>query len=140
MSYYIGDDFVISIHALRREGDQMYWLTVMLHINFNPRPPQGGRQADLFNITEKFQISIHALRREGDLQFKKSFLLYWMISIHALRREGDFIDNKICTEFCYFNPRPPQGGRRQCSLASLGVSEISIHALRREGDFQLFLA
>ena len=37
----------------------------------------------------------------------------------------------------YFNPRPPQGGRREVFGKIFAVSSISIHALRREGDAAL---
>ena len=56
---------IISIHALREEGD----------------------------IRSKMEslrrcISIHALREEGDVD-RKIALLRYVISIHALREEGD---------------------------------------------------
>ena len=55
---------------------------------FYPRPPRGGRLANIGEQAILNKISIHALREEGDL---------WMtskpsasrISIHALREEGD---------------------------------------------------
>ena len=33
----------ISIHALRGEGDDMEFYTTNRNIHFNPRPPWGGR-------------------------------------------------------------------------------------------------
>ena len=57
---------VISIHALREEGDDDF------------RPDRGGRA-----------ISIHALREEGDLCKTVSRAAQQWISIHALREEGD---------------------------------------------------
>ena len=64
---------VISIHALRGEGD--------------------GSYADA--VVEKSKISIHALRGEGDYG-----VLYYFscngISIHALRGEGDCKNIQIC--------------------------------------------
>ena len=35
--------------------------------NFYPRPPQGGRQADVLQQLGIHPISIHALRKEGDV-------------------------------------------------------------------------
>ena len=58
--------YVISIHALRVEGD--------------PRPDHRRFQPQL--------ISIHALRVEGDRKNLAEDLKY-VISIHALRVEGD---------------------------------------------------
>ena len=59
--------FLISIHALRGEGD-------VLHGTF------------LYNT---FDISIHALRGEGDVSARGWRQDRRAISIHALRGEGD---------------------------------------------------
>ena len=94
----IHGDKIISIHALREEGDLGRW-TFLLHSS----------------------ISIHALREEGDLLIPTCeradrlflstpsarratrqcyYLLRWQrISIHALREEGDAI---IGTFFSHF--------------------------------------
>ena len=37
-------DIRISIHALRGEGDFKAHKEQIKHLNFNPRPPWGGRQ------------------------------------------------------------------------------------------------
>ena len=58
---------LISIHALREEGDKMYRDSYNLHI----------------------MISIHALREEGDQNVIMPRLNRREISIHALREEGD---------------------------------------------------
>ena len=56
---------IISIHALREEGD-----------------------AIMETMQQHYEISIHALREEGDvLQLRRSGSQ--QISIHALREEGD---------------------------------------------------
>ena len=39
-----GEALVISIHALREEGDCHSLLLVLAAINFYPRPPRGGRR------------------------------------------------------------------------------------------------
>ena len=57
---------VISIHALRVEGDILGILASRSHV-----------------------ISIHALRVEGDFQGRISWWAACGISIHALRVEGD---------------------------------------------------
>ena len=107
---------VISIHALRVEGDR-------------PKPAHGDRVLG---------ISIHALRVEGDGLVKSPVDVFprflstpsgWRatedvvfnrdifnpISIHALRVEGDASAYSIVT-----------------------ASSISIHALRVEGDRKVF--
>ena len=83
---------VISIHALREEGDRYAIVYILLC----------------------FFISIHALREEGDLAELQNIMLR-AISIHALREEGDY---RFIADFRvkqYFYPRPPRGGRPRCS-------------------------
>ena len=125
---------VISIHALRGEGDNSTSSSVILSIlfqstpsvgrattktrpksspvtNFNPRPPWGGR---------RHRLLIHRTPSS--------------ISIHALRGEGDVVAEVIPTYCEYFNPRPPWGGRHYSYLLLSIFFNISIHALRGEGD------
>ena len=101
----------ISIHALREEGDARRYGTDAGAGNFNPRPPRGGRRdcGDRFVFLSEFQSTPSA--RRATLNF-----LHTSgdrdISIHALREEGD--QRLWCLQACdgYFNPRPPRGGRR----------------------------
>ena len=90
MSYIlVGQGRVISIHALRGEGDAIIAAAVSVSSYFNPRPPWGGR----LPLSVPKGISI-------------------LISIHALRGEGDphsMPQSQLHTDF---NPRPPWGGRR----------------------------
>ena len=80
---------IISIHALRVEGDAKRIVDTLVKKNFYPRPPGGGRpiSSKAFSRATDFyprppgggrqlllclfhalrQISIHALRVEGDL-------------------------------------------------------------------------
>ena len=103
--------WIISIHALREEGDrqlQQGTNTVAnfyprpprggrhsvgqfqaLHGNFYPRPPRGGRPKSHSSCWSCRVISIHALREEGDFSSALNFVPTWDISIHALREEGD---------------------------------------------------
>ena len=126
---------IISIHALREEGDgtlrfkgssadgflstpsarratRRSTTPCSPQAKFYPRPPRGGRRSSSAARPASWTISIHALREEGD-----SVLLAELgevnISIHALREEGD--------------RREPDVG---------GHHAISIHALREEGDLQ----
>ena len=66
-------DRVISIHALREEGD---------------RCPQPAHLA-------AYKISIHALREEGDGYIADDTQYIDGISIHALREEGDAAATKV---------------------------------------------
>ena len=79
--------FLISIHALREEGDQ-----------------------EIYAQGTAVDISIHALREEGDLLRGKSYPA-WPISIHALREEGDLVIQPFGQTLEDFYPRPPRGGR-----------------------------
>ena len=123
---------LISIHALREEGDTSWTTTRSLCINFYPRPPRGGRlQSGIeYNAQIEFlstpsarratchfrsiphwrNISIHALREEGDVVKAESHPPN-KISIHALREEGDSAHPMMSPGTVYFYPRPPRGGR-----------------------------
>ena len=124
---------MISIHALRKEGDTATAPRTRRSWYFYPRPPQGGRRGKAGN-----QYRHHA------------------ISIHALRKEGDPTLTRTTPPLSHFYPRPPRGGRRlmcfscepQTSFLSTPSARratqrkhrtrqavyISIHALREEGD------
>ena len=103
---------VISIHALRVEGDLLAETTPMEGLSdFYPRPPGGGRR----------RCAAALLSLSG-------------ISIHALRVEGDRRQSHVGRRFCDFYPRPPGGGRRTVTHAFTTIRAISIHALRVEGD------
>ena len=78
----------ISIHALREEGDPGRHQTARGRHHFYPRPPRGGRPAEVAAPRSSRKISIHALREEGDLQ-PPADDPQQQISIHALREEGD---------------------------------------------------
>ena len=79
---------VISIHALREEGDQGSRLQRRWRSYFYPRPPRGGRPLIGVKSSPACMISIHALREEGDqLTLLGDVVVH--ISIHALREEGD---------------------------------------------------
>ena len=102
---------IISIHALREEGDRAGLPESAGRKDFYPRPPRGGRRQAVLRRMRPPDISIHALREEGDA--RKSW-----------RR----------TTRSYFYPRPPRGGRRAGISKPPMLQTISIHALREEGD------
>ena len=127
----------ISIHALREEGDPesggstvqtvgflstpsarratfMAMLSCFSAVDFYPRPPRGGRQAQLRTMAQNLAISIHALREEGDAD-----------------------DQERVIVFLNFYPRPPRGGRPPTSYRPDMAGVISIHALREEGDSEV---
>ena len=79
---------LISIHALREEGD-----------------------GALTRPLDFLRISIHALREEGDTD-RQIHKVISKISIHALREEGDLQCLVTWSSHRYFYPRPPRGGRQ----------------------------
>ena len=105
------DSELISIHALREEGDVVCGQAVRFDnlflstpsarratscirclrkstFYFYPRPPRGGR------------------RTYGKVPRRRD-----RISIHALREEGDASPNHFVLALINFYPRPPRGGR-----------------------------
>ena len=102
---------VISIHALREEGD----LPV--------------RSYGIFR-----RISIHALREEGDLR-ARTRARDQLISIHALREEGDQHGTPGKNTRVQFLSTPSARRATKTLLRVYHVQDISIHALREEGDY-----
>ena len=105
---------VISIHALRVEGD-----------------------VRSKNALQPLVISIHALRVEGDFSFchcTTSYYYFYPRPPGGGRRKRD----NIRPARQNFYPRPPGGGRLQKFFCHRISSLISIHALRVEGDLQKF--
>ena len=124
---------LISIHALREEGDLHRRCQVRRRQGFLSTP--SARRATDFAISGIYftPISIHALREEGDvvceapplamLEFlstpsaRRATHRYadqrraYPISIHALREEGDPVHASTPTWQTNFYPRPPRGGR-----------------------------
>ena len=128
---------MISIHALREEGDAALAPPVRAAVYFNPRPPRGGRHRRRAFCAAEHDISIHALREEGDHIPCRFQAVCQTISIHALREEGDAGKCSDCSAAHNFNPRPPRGGRLAILLPHAVLMLISIHALREEGDYRL---
>ena len=128
------EDILISIHALRVEGD-----------GDDPIPATRRRgisihalrvEGDMLKLRFSGMgvISIHALRVEGDRKKVQQMSKFTTISIHALRVEGDVLDH-VPSDFMSvflstpsgwratlhkaykdlqdwdFYPRPPGGGR-----------------------------
>ena len=79
---------MISIHALREEGDSDYLVSVVVIKQFLSTP-SARRATEWWRVQDGLEaISIHALREEGDQDGEEVFCRT-EISIHALREEGD---------------------------------------------------
>ena len=79
---------IISIHALREEGDHVQSFAGEGIEGFLSTPSARRATGIGYVIQRPSIISIHALREEGDLRLLYIQLSFW-ISIHALREEGD---------------------------------------------------
>ena len=80
---------VISIHALREEGDRWAVIEMVASYDFYPRPPRGGRPASGQIIQIFFLFLSTPSARRATLGLYKQLGLIYEISIHALREEGD---------------------------------------------------
>ena len=85
----------------------------IVHSNFYPRPPRGGRplQAPLWE--QVTIISIHALREEGDrtsISHQSKHINFYPRPPRGGRRDPR-CDRK--RNLRHFYPRPPRGGRRK---------------------------
>ena len=101
---------LISIHALRMEGDGIHLFNSFNNGYFYPRPPHGGRQvgADSDGLMVQF-LSTPSAWRATQAHTKGGVVL--IISIHALRMEGDLFVFLVKNDCDNFYPRPPHGGR-----------------------------
>ena len=123
---------IISIHALREEGDK-YWMQGREpEFNFYPRPPRGGRRPWLIRFTMQSYfyprpprggrrgikggiakggvfLSTPSARRATPVMLATPDRS--TISIHALREEGDIGSGEVLAPTPNFYPRPPRGGR-----------------------------
>ena len=125
---------VISIHALREEGDlRQHKILAAAEISIHALREEGDIKASAFDRAMKL-ISIHALREEGDLERGDVQDSGPDISIHALREEGDVACTSSASWAGVFLSTP--SARRATGGVVVGGvgNEISIHALREEGD------
>ena len=81
-------------------------------VNFNPRPPQGGRRkhTDSRLLSRRFQSTPPA---RGATNGAVTVSNAAIISIHAPRKGGDQKQIHSAGVLKDFNPRPPQGGRHR---------------------------
>ena len=101
---------VISIHALREEGDAWSMTSSTSTSNFYPRPPRGGRPPNIGQFESIEQISIHALREEGDDVPTVGQVLSDYFYPRP-PRGGRPVTLSVMSEVRDFYPRPPRGGR-----------------------------
>ena len=115
MPWHKNQPYLISIHALREEGD-VALAGVLMGIVL---------------------ISIHALREEGD-HWTLEQTQDVAISIHALREEGDHSALCPCRQGDLFLSTPSARRATRHRSRPCLIKIISIHALREEGDQSAF--
>ena len=125
---------MISIHALREEGDRVRVAGEFPRQEFLSTP--SARRATLSNRLwlGRLFISIHALREEGDAYEPFHLREKIEISIHALREEGDQQAAPVVSTADKFLSTPSARRATIPSRQGLQGQGISIHALREEGD------
>ena len=108
---------MISIHALREEGDFTLMLDESSNIQFLSTP--SARRATDLHITYNHGngISIHALREEGDPTFQRVCETPFRFLSTPSARRATHATLRIRRLIVDFYPRPPRGGR----LSSLNV-------------------
>ena len=146
---------VISIHALREEGDGLAVCSPYSPAQFLSTPSARRATSEFVLVFRWCTISIHALREEGDLNVR-SCLASAFYFYPRPPRGGRPANPCFSWLRCYFYPRPPRGGRLDLVSAASQIFRflstpsarratsmfvpawlplsISIHALREEGD------
>ena len=125
---------MISIHALREEGDRVAAAQFFFDFLFLSTPSARRATCCRRHRTGRRCISIHALREEGDYASRSlSLSVILFLSTPSARRATS--SRKQAAWFRnYFYPRPPRGGRPPLWRSLRASAKISIHALREEGD------
>ena len=124
---------IVSIHALREEGDPVRADLGVGDQSFYPRPPRGGRPS---NHARHIQPHSFYPRppRGGRPGLSKHTHIKGKVSIHALREEGDKKANTYYELGQTFlsTPSARRATVRHDRTYQQGL--VSIHALREEGD------
>ena len=147
---------MISIHALREEGDTPCCGISWRATDFYPRPPRGGRLLSMKDTSGVFYFYPRPPRGGRQLTDAGKNLYYRFLSTPSARRatpNGCKHRFPIMNFYPrpprggrpeavpappaplpYFYPRPPRGGRLDFLFRGRAGVCISIHALREEGD------
>ena len=127
--------FLISIHSLRMEGDQMRLVTRISDMQFQSTPSAWRETCvsqDLYSPRISFQSTPSAWRETSR---DSALLMLSAISIHSLRMEGDVpMSSAVKALVNVFQSTPSAWRETQKNLLFRLRSSISIHSLRMEGD------
>ena len=154
-------EYLISIHALREEGDCSWAFRRAQSQNFYPRPPRGGRRqmCRFSSMRQNFYPRPPRGGRPTTRCYPTTTKIF--LSTPSARRATILLGILLRVPLNFY-PRPPRGGRprsrhqlvvillflstpsaRRATLQSFpfcGQSLISIHALREEGDARIVCA
>ena len=124
---------VISIHALREEGDSRRAWSWLCLSYFYPRPPRGGRPAiSVPPYTSTVFLSTPSARRATSLVVVGE--LEGGISIHALREEGDAaISRRASASFSFLSTPSARRATAKTETKSLFSNKLYniLHEFRR---------
>ena len=109
---YIGRGLEISIHALREEGDRIYF------------------DVDQYGV---IRISIHALREEGDMASCVALLCCRIFLSTPSARRATAFDRGSSRDRLFLSTPSARRATYMDSVPHIHL-DISIHALREEGD------
>ncbi len=130
---HLPQPILISIHALREEGDRRSCRLPTRKRQFLSTPSARRATANQRRVILTYEISIHALREEGD-QLTGAGSAPPEDFYPRPPRGGRLQRGWSRATPRYFYPRPPRGGRHHRVCAGQLVVQISIHALREEDD------
>ena len=123
----------ISIHALREEGDVLPDGWEVDDPYFYPRPPRGGRPAQLKKRqTVREFLSTPSARRATSCPLEGIATAAAFLSTPSARRATQAIQDRIVQ--IEFLSTPSARRATTGKLYTFLAYEISIHALREEGD------
>ena len=123
---------MISIHALREEGDSAWTKTNSMPCNFYPRPPRGGRLARFeFTCPACKFLSTPSARRATDGDISHYAVIEFLSTPSARRATSN---NSFSIRFFLFLSTPSARRATIDQQAEIDSYLISIHALREEGD------
>ncbi len=127
---------LVSIHALRTEGDFRSSRGSTGTVRFNPRPPHGGAPLWLHVSAHPNEFQSTPSARGRPITTGRPSAPH-EISIHALRTEGGVDQPSIHNVATLFQSTPSARRATDCCSKSSTSCRVSIHALRTEGDESL---
>ena len=125
---------LISIHALREEGDFLHFPHGMVHCDFYPRPPRGGRRLPARSRVSEIWHFYPRPPRGGRPAPPQTH--HHSSDFYPRPPRGGRHSKCVeCDLRVYFYPRPPRGGRRRYSMQTVNqIAFLSTPSARRATD------